>query len=202
MTAVLVSLAEMQRFLGDPPSEDSDAIQEILNHVEDLFLKACGRHDRPFLATADTTARTEVKDGTGTRYLFLDYPISDLSTDITLGIDTSDLIETLEYDDVDSVVWVAGKRMIERTDGSVWGCYSTPRYVRVTYKAAADMPETPKLALKRATALIYRQRGTEDASRYSLSGYSQDQAKFGREFVDDDPIWLMAVNATREPRLS
>lgn len=204
MTAVLVPPAEMERYLfgaDSAPDGHADLIQEILNHTEDLFLAQCNRRDRPFIASADSVARTEVLDGTGSRVLTLAYPISALATDITLGLDSSDPDETLDYDDVEQVVWVAGKRTIERTDGGIWGALDRPRYVRVTYKAAADMPENAKLALKRATALVYRQIGSEDASRESLAGYSRDMARFGRDFMGDDPIWTMAVRANTDPRV-
>lgn len=204
MTAVLVDYAEMERFLfqGDSaPTGHADVIQEILDHTEGMFLDAINRRDRPFLATADSTARTEVLDGTGSRILTLDYPISALATDIVLGLDSSDPDETLEYDDVEQVVFVAGKRTIERTDGGVWGYCGRPRYVHVTYKAAVDMPESGKLAIKRAVALVYRQLGAEDASRDSLSGYSRDMARFGRDFMGDDPIWMMAVRGNTAPRV-
>lgn len=203
MTAVLVSLPDQLDFLGgDVPATEEPIVQAIIDHVEDLFLKQTNRHERPFLATTDTTARVEVKDGTGSDVLLLDYNISALATDITLGRDTADLDETLTYNDVDEVVWVAGKRMIQRTDGGVWGAAGSPRYVRVTYKAAADLPEMPQLAIKRIVAQIYRQRGSEDASTESVGGfYSRSMAKFGREFVDDDPIWLFAVRSEWEPRI-
>lgn len=197
MTAVLVSLAEMQRFLGDVPSSDDTLIQELLDETENLFLGECNRRDRPFIATADTVARTEVHDGTGTRILTLHYPIaaSGLSTDITLGLDTSDPDDTLEYDDVETLVWVAGSRTIERTDGGIWGYRGVPRYVHVTYKAAADVPESAALGIKRVVAALYRQRGSEDASRESLSGYSRDVAN-----AMDDPMWKRAIANAWEPR--
>lgn len=196
MTAVLVNLAEMQRFLGDVPSSDDTVIQELLDHVEDLFLGECNRRHRPFIASADTTARTEVHDGTGTRILTLHYPIaaSGLSTDITLGHDTSDPDDTLEYDDVETLVWVAGSRTIERTDGGIFGYRGVPRYVHVTYKAAADVPESAALGIKRVVAGLYRQRRHEDASRESLSGHSIDFAN-----LMEDPMWRRAIANAWEP---
>lgn len=196
MTAVLVSLAEMQRFIGPEADSDGDVIQEILDHVEDLFLGECNRRDRPFIATADSTARTEVHDGTGTSLLTLNYPISELATDIKLGLDVADPDDTLTYNDVETLVYVAGKRSIERTDGGIFGYRDTPRYVHVTYKAAADVPESAQIGIKRVVAALYRQRGSEDASRESLSGYTRDMAN-----PMEDPMWLAGIRNGREPRV-
>lgn len=197
MTAVLITLAEMQRFLD--VDDDGDVIQEVLDHVEGLFLQQCGRRLRPFIATAD--GRTEVKSGTGSCELVLDYPIDDItSIKISADSDFSDPDESLDPDDADEVRWTVGERTIYRADGGTFGNAGERRVVQVVYDHAADKPDAAKLAVKRATAMIYRQRGTEDAARYSLSGYSQDQAKFGRDFVDDDPIWKMAVDALQEVR--
>ena len=198
MPAVLLSLADVKSFIGNVPASDDAVLQSILDSVEDLFLAECNRRERPFLATADTSNRTEVHDGTGTRFLTLHYPISTVQANITLGRSTSDPDETLDYTDVDVLVYVAGKRTIERTDGGIWGAADTPRYVHVTYRAQADKPEGPKLAFKRVCASVYRQRGSEDVSSESLGGfYSRDLA----DVANSDPVWRAAVASEKGYRI-
>jgi hypothetical protein len=94
------------------------------------------------------------------------------------------------------VVYGVGSRIITRTDGGKFGTVGQPRYIQVVYDHQGNLPEDAKIAIKRACALIYRQRGSEDVATETVDGfYSRDMARFGRDFVGDDPIWRMAVAA-------
>lgn len=197
--SVLVSLPELSSFLGGVDSSEDALLEALLDHVEGLFQERVGRRLRPYQAKQD--GRVEVRDGTGSCMLTLDYPIAALTAPIKIGRDTSNPTETLDPTDVDVLVFTAGRRAIHRTDGGVWGCANEPRTVHVTYDAAADVPSHAKLAVKRVCALIYRQRGSEDASEETIGGYTRRMAKFGRDFVDDDPIWKLAVDAEWDPSL-
>ena len=193
MTAVLVSLTELKRFVPSTPAGDDTLLQEILDEVEDKLLRDAGRTDRPF--SAAQTSFTEVHDGTGSDTLYLNYPISAITV-ISLGRDTTDYDETLDPADVDDVIYVAGKRKIVRTDGGVWRAATEPRCVRVTYSAQADTPESPQLAIKRLCATVYRQRGAEDATSETVGGF------YTRQLVEagaGDPLWNQAVAALWEP---
>lgn len=194
----LVSLPEARSFLGNPPTEDDALIEALLNDTEGLLESHCNRSERPFSPVI--ASRTEVRDGTGSAYLFLDYPIGDV-TSIKLGYDAIDPDETLDPDDLEVVTWAVGSRRIARVDGGKFGCADRSRYVHITYATQADLPEMAKLAVKRVTALIYRQRGAEDATEENIGGYSRVLAKFGRDFMGDDPIWKLAVQSLWEPRV-
>lgn len=189
-TAASVTLAELKTFLGISSSADDTLLQAILDGAEQQFLADCNRRERPFAASA--TDRTEVHDGTGSHVLTLDYPISDVDA-IKLGLDVTNPDETLDDTDVEVVVWVAGKRTIERTDGGVWGAAGHPRYVHVTYDAQEDKPDEAKTAIKRLAASLWRQLGSEGAAIEGLDGYSRTLAK-------DDPFYAMAVASQWEPR--
>ena len=194
--AELVSVPEMLAFLGNPQGADSTLLESILDGVEDQFEAACNRRERPFQGAPDA-ARLEVRDGTGTPSLFLDYPITTL-TSVTLGRNVADLDETLDITDVDVLVYEVGSRRIIRTDGGTFGCLGSPRYVRVTYLPAADLPDLVALAVKRATAAIYRQLGAEDSTSERLSTFSRELLEV---FGDGDSVWRAAVHAHWEPRL-
>lgn len=190
----LVSLPEIRSFLADPPSADDTVLSAILEYVEGLFESETGRSSTPFAAAGSN--RTEVKDATGGPEIFLDYPVAVL-TSVNLGYDPANPAETLDVADKNVVTYAVGSRRLSRTDGGVFGVAGKPRYVQVVYNHQADLPEPAKLAIKRVCALIYRQRGSEDAAEETIGGYSRRMAKFGREFVDDDPTWRLGVASCR-----
>ncbi len=184
----LVSLADLQTYLELTSGTDDDLLTDLLDHAEGLFESETGRKDTPFIAAA--SARSEVKDGTGSAELYLDYPISAI-TSISLGFDLSNFVETLNPSDPDVVVWGAGKRRIQRVDGGVFGRLDKPRYVTTVYDFQADLPEEAQLAIKRITAQVYRQRGSEDAGREQIGSYVRDLSTL----VESDPLWRRAVAA-------
>lgn len=194
--ADLVSAPEMLAFLGNPEGVDRTLLESILDGVEDSFEAACNRRERPFQEAPDVD-RLEVRDGTGTASLFLDYPIESL-TSITLGRSAASPDETLDTNDVDVLVYEAGSRRIMRTDGGTFGCVGSPRYVRVTYRPQADLPYLAALAVKRATATIFRQLGSEDSTSERLGTFSRELLEV---FGENDSVWRAAVRANWEPRI-
>jgi len=193
--SVLVSLTALKTFLTVAISADDAVLQAILDGVERLFLERGGRARRPFAPAQN--ARGEVLDGTGSTQLVLDYPIAGVSGTITLGLDPANPDETLDPADPAVVVYTPGDRTLHRVDGRVWGPLARPRYVRVTYDAQADLPESPALAIKRVAAAVYRQLGSEDARAERTGTYSRDLATV----AESDPIWTLAVDAHREHRV-
>jgi hypothetical protein len=98
------------------------------------------------------------------------------------------------------VTFATGHRLISRTDGGIFGLAGKRRYVHVTYKSAADLPEPAQLAIKRAVAQVYRQRGSEDAT-FEAFGQGQYQRRLSA-LVDNDPLWMNAVAASRRMLLA
>ena len=189
----LVTLAEAQAFLNIAAGVDEATIQALLEEMQALFEAACNRHERPFAASV---ARTEVKNGTGTSTLFLDYPITTV-TSVKLGYDSTAPDETLDPTDKTVLIWGAGGEVLTRVDGGVFGSLDQPRYVQVVYTTAELFPSIARLAVLRATALAYRQRGSEDARAERIGGYSTDLAKL----LEDQPDWQAGVAACWVPRI-
>lgn len=190
----LVSLGDMQAYLGDGlPAGDNPLITAMLEHVEDLFERECGRQKAPFKASH---ARTDTLRGTGTPKLWLEYPVGTGSTPITavkLGRDPANPDETLDPADPTVVLYEAGDRLIERVDGGVWGALDVRGWNRITYTTADDLPEAAKFAVKRVVAAAYQQRGSEDVFSESDSGFFHQIAKL----VESNPEWERAVAALR-----
>lgn len=188
-----VDLADLKTFLGDAPASSDDVLlQDLLDEIEALFLNECGRSEST--APGDVV---EVLDGTGTAGLYLEFPIAeDGLTSVKLGYNSASPDETLAVTDKSILVYGEGSRVVRRTDGGTFGRGGEPRYVTVEYEHQGDEVSGAELAIKRACALVYRQRGSEDVSDETVgSFYSRTMAKFGRDFVGDDPIWRMAVAA-------
>ncbi len=191
----LVSLTEVKTFLEISATTDDTLLTGLLEHAEGLFEAHTGRKSVPFVAAA--SARSEVKDGTGAAKLYLDYTIADV-TSISLGFDSSDFAETLNPDDPDVVVWGVGSRIIQRVDGGRFGFAGAPRYVTVVYDHQADLPEEAQIAIKRLVSQVYRQRGSEDATREEIGNYTRTLSRL----MDTDPIWEAAVTANRRMALA
>jgi len=188
--ADLVSLSELKTFLRVSGTTDDALLETLLDQIEDLFERACGRSHAPFQGAQ--TGRVEWHDGTA-RTLWLDYPVQSL-TAITLGHDASAPVETLAVSDPAIVRWEVGSRRVERVDGATFGAPGVRRFVRVTYDAQADLPASAALAVKRATATVYRQIGSEDARSEQLPDFSHVLAEAAA-----DPAWQLAVAAHRRP---
>jgi hypothetical protein len=188
---VLVTLAELKTYLGDAPaSADDTLLTALLDDVEALFASETGRPIGSFIASG--TGRVEVLDGSDSRDLFVDYPITAL-TSITLGYTASAWDETLTVADKNVLVYAVGGRKISRTDGGTWGRFGRARYVTVTYDYGADLPDSANLAIKSVAAQAYRRRGSEDVKSETLgSFYSHTMAS---DVAADDPYWRSAVAA-------
>jgi hypothetical protein len=184
--ADLLSVANAKTFLGLTVTTYDTLLTQLVDELEGLFESDCGRKDLPFAAAAE---QEEVRDGTGTCELFVDYPIEEL-TSIKLGLDPDDPDEELDVSDPTVLVYGAGKRRITRTDGGIFGYAQQPRYVHLVYDAQDDLPPSATLAIKRGIAMVFRQRGSEDALREALADYSHDLAR-----IQTEDFWLRAVAA-------
>lgn len=164
--ATLVSLTEFDTWLGGAVASENQLRTDILTRVQQRFERECGRSSVPFVDAA--LGRVEVRDGTGTCEVFLDYGITTL-TAVTLGTDPLAPDETL---DVADLVYTAGKRRIVRADGGRFGRFGAPQYVHVTYDAAADLPADVADAIYQQAAAEYRRRGSEETKSETMGPYS------------------------------
>jgi len=199
--AHLVSLGEFAAFLGEEPDESAGPLLEV---VEATLEAQCGRSDRPFQSRQ--VDRQESQDGNGRSVLYLDYPIESLTiltvgldpANLELDLDTADAAVTTETQGTRKVLLLSGtrtllyhvgSRRVHRLDGGFFGYRGTPGDVYVKYTAEADQPEDASLAVLHAAAVIYRQRGIEEAISESSGGYRSELAKA----FEGDPIWRQAV---------
>lgn len=203
MTAVLVTASDCKVHMNVTSTGDDSLIQTYVDAVEQLFVAQCGRNGRPFATSA--TGRSEVQAGTGTPLLVLDYPVSSASgiTSLKIGYDVSNPDETLTATDIDTLTVATGSRNVWRTDGAHFGKLAEPRVVHITYNHNGDTTvegtDAAKLAIKRAVAAVYRQRGSEDAKSETLpNGYQRTI----EEVCSGDRLWHLAVAANGEPAVT
>ncbi len=185
----LVSYAELALYLQLPNSDNETAITALLERVEGTLETDCDREALPFLTAQ--SGRAEWRDGTGTRRLRLHYPIATL-TSITLGRDSSDPDETLDVADVNVVSFstgIGGAGMLTRTDGGKFGVYRSPRYIKITYDAAAFLPNAAKDAVMDVAAGRVRQFGAEGFKSFKLL----DSGGSLRQLMDESGAWKRAV---------
>jgi len=185
--ATLVSLTEFDAWLGGAVTAENTLRQDILDRVQARLERECGRSGIPFVDAQ--SARTEVRDGTGSCELYLDYPVSVL-TSITLGFDHTNPVETLVVGDL---IYAAGSRRIVRVDGGRFGCFGAPRWVKVTYDTAADLPKDAADAVYQMAATEYRRRGSEEVRSETMGPYSVTYGDAGASTATD--AWAAAVAA-------
>lgn len=191
MKAALVTVEQMQEFLGLEPYQDEELLQLLLDQVEAALVAACGRQHRPFAAAA--AERVEEHDGTAWPVIWLHYPAAsaDSVVGVTIGADHLAPDETLTPQDLRIS---AGSRRLRRLDGRHFGALDAPGVVRVTYAAAADLPSDAALAVQRVVAAVYLQRGSEDVTSERSGSYSSELARV----TAGDPLWAAAVAAHSE----
>jgi hypothetical protein len=189
--ASLVSLPELKSYLGDAPDSSDDALlTELLSNVQSLFESQTGRTSGSYKDSG--TARTEVKDGTGSSDLYLDYPVSTL-TSVKLGYDSTNPDETLDVTNKLVINSSSDSRRLSRTDGGRFGIPGSSRYVTVVYDYGADLPESAKLAIKSVCATAYRRRGSEEVKSETTGNFYS--VTMIDQVAQADPFWQMAVTA-------
>lgn len=188
MARRLVEQTEVVEYLGIAEEKYSNALEQLRLSTIGLFERLCDRAHAPF--SDAIAARTEVHDGTGSDSLWLDYPIATL-TSVKIGRNPATPDETVTVGDVDVLAVDVGARRVVRVDGGEFGELDAPRVVHVTYDTADDLPADAQLAVLRVIAQVYRQRGSEDASSETVSGYARTMANLAAQ----DALWLAAVTA-------
>jgi hypothetical protein len=138
--AYLVTLAELKDYLGDAPASSADSLlTELISNVQSVFEAETGHSPGSFIAAG--TGRTEVKDGTGSANLYLDYPVAAL-TSVKLGYDPASPDETLDVTSKLVIVFSSDSRRIS-TDR--WRKVREARPVslrQVVYDNGADLPDS------------------------------------------------------------
>ncbi len=196
MPSDLLDLAELAEECGlSEDSEDTALLGALAEQVVRAFEGQCNRSDRPFRKSQ--TGRVEIKDGTGSSTLWLDYPIKALTVAVTLGYNPSAWDESLDPTDVTKLTLQAGSPRVARVDGGRFGCLGQPNYVRVTYDTQDDLPEDVQLAVNRMAKALYQELKTADAT--ADRAFEPDQAL--PLVADRDPFWDMAIAAHLEPRV-
>lgn len=197
---VLVTRTELKTYLGDAPASADDALLDaLIDDVEALFASETGRSITSFIAAG--SGRVEVLDATGSADLFVDYPITAL-TSITLGYDAGAWDETLDVSDGTVVVYAVGGRKITRVDGGTWGRhYGHARYITVTYDYAADLATSAKLAIKSVVAAVYRQRGSEGMKSETVGAFYSYTREDAQAATASSDFWKEAVAASARGQL-
>lgn len=185
MASVLVPLSDVLDYLGDADDQEIPVIERLVDSIEALFRAQANRRERPYQAAQ--AARVETHDGTGTGVLVLEYPIQTL-TSVVIGPDPIAPVETLVVADVNVLRFAPGRALLTRIGGTFGRC-GDPRVVRVTYDAAADLPPEVQLAVLSVAAAVHRRRGSEDAAKESVGGYSTDLATIAKS----DGLWQLAI---------
>lgn len=189
----IVTVAELKEYLGDAPASSDDALLEaLLDNVEALYERACLR-DVGFFRASDTDL-TEVLDGTGSRNLWLSYPIAAI-TSITLGYDSAAADETLTVASKAVVSYGVGSRLVTRTDGGWFGLVGQRRYVEVVYDHQGNLPADAKLPIMQVASSLYRNRGSEGMKSETVGSfysYTRDDAE---SIAANNLLWQLSVEA-------
>jgi hypothetical protein len=190
----IVTVDELKAYLGDAPASpgDDDLLESLLDDAEALFESATLR-PQGFYTAADTD-RTEVLDGTGTRSLFLTYPIAAL-TSVKLGYDSTSPDETLDLTNKRVVVYGVGSRVITRTDCGRFGWVGQPRYVEVVYDHQGNLPADAKLPIMEVVASIYRNRGSEGMRSETVGSFYSYTRDDVQAVAATNENWKLAVAA-------
>jgi hypothetical protein len=191
--AYLVTLPELKDYLGDAPASSADSLlTELISNVQSVFEAETGHSPGSFIAAG--TGRTEYKDGTGSANLYVDYPVSAL-TSVKLGYDPASPDETLDVTSKLVIVFSSDSRRLSRTDGGRFGKPGQARYVQVVYDNGSDLPDSAKLAIKSVCATAYRRRGSEEVKSETVGNFYS--VTMIEQISAADPFWQTAVQNNR-----
>ena len=174
MAADLVSLAEVKAWLGITDAAQDTFLTELADRVEAILEQV--KH-RTYLAAG--VGVTVVLDGTGTPWLWLDRPVTTLSS-IKIGLDATNPDETLVPG---PKTVVAQGRRVYRQDGGIF-----PRgiaNVQVNYTVGDQLDKDAKQAVLEGVAMVYRMRGSEDAATESIGAFGHGL----RQRFEELPSW-------------
>jgi hypothetical protein len=190
----IVTLTELKTFLGDAPASAADTmLTALLDNLEALFTSATLREPDSYI---DAGEATEVRDGTGTRRLYLTYPLADDGLiSVKLGYDSASPDETLNVADRRVIVYGQGSRCISRVDGGRFGCAGQPRYVEVVYEHLGNIAADAKLAIMEVAASVYRTRGSEGMKSETVGSFYSFTRDDAQAAAATNINWQLAVVA-------
>lgn len=189
----LVAVEEVRTYAGLQDAGAETMLQDLIDQVEALFLAQVGRTARPYQQGG--TGRVEVWDGTGSRDLYLDYPVKALTAAITLGY-VSPWDESLTPTDPAVLSFQVGSRRLVRVDGGRFGELGKPNYVRVTYDAADDLPDDVRMAVIRMVTALARESGLGESTANRTLPDGEDLPAV-QDVVAAD-MWQAAIAVHRE----
>jgi hypothetical protein len=147
----------------------------------------------PGYYTSGDTDRTEYKDGTGSRFLYLDYPIEEL-TSITLGYSSTEL---LDHTTRANVVYQVGSRKVTRTDGGWFGSVDQAAYIVIVYDHLGNLPEDARLPIMEVVASMYRSRSLEGMKSETLGSFYSYTLGDVKTAADTNDNWRISVENNR-----
>lgn len=186
--ATLVTLQEFKQYLPYEAADQDAVFNAILNAVEDHLASKTGQT----FAAAGTVTQ-ENHSGDGSRVLYTRRPVSTLTTIVVSAERTpNDPDDTIPATDV-AVDPDNPRRLVRFQNG--W----FPRgilNIYVTYDAAANTPTVCAEAVKEASALVYRIRGSEHVRSESLGDLGSQVMEIDRRFRSL-PMWEAALAQER-----
>ena len=166
--AKLVTVAEVKSWLEIAANDSSkdQQLDALATRIEALLERV---KNRVFFASAASV--TVAVNGTGERWLYLDRPVTSLTT-VKIGVDPNNPSETLTPG-VTTVI--AQGRRLYRQDGGIFPCGVAN--VHVTYAAGSSLDEEARQAVLEGVALVWRSRGSEDAVSETHGSFSHTLRK-------------------------
>lgn len=195
--STLVTLSTFKTYLRYTNTDQDGPLQAILDAVEAYLADLT---DQTFGASATVT--DEVHSGDGCKTLMLRRP----ATSIT-GINVSTTSNPASVDDTIPVTDVRidpvnAQRLVRHQNGAFpRGTYN----LFITYAAAENLPTIAIEAVKEASALLHRIRGTEHLRSQSLGDLgTETMSGVGMEFgtrLMALPMWKAAVEQIGKPTI-
>lgn len=172
----LLTVEEAKLFLELPLSDSQydQLLSDLTDSIEAILEDS---KNRTFASAGGSV--TAILDGNGEQWLYLDRPVQTL-TQIKIGIDPANPTETITPG-VTTVI--AQSRRLFRQDGGVFP--EGVANVHVTYTPATSLSLAAKQAVREGVALVFRSRGSEDATMEVVSSFTHMM----RKSFDELPSW-------------
>lgn len=187
--AKLVEDAEIYAFLKVEIEDDPQGVVlSIRDSIEDLLATMTSRIFGP-----EEVIANEAYDGYGSSILYIKRPLKVL-TAITFRYDAPFTENDYNVVLAEQATWRVGSRRITlRSLRFPCGMDN----ILISYTAQADQPELAKQAVREATAVVYRRRGSEDARSEQIGTFQHVLMRN----LDESMTWKKAVDILHVPSL-